>query len=83
MKPAADVISRKVGDELVLLDLQRGVYFGLDEVGSRAWTLMAEGSTPSEIVAALAAEYDAAPEQIDADLRRLFRELEDEGLIVG
>ena len=82
MKPAADVISRNVGDEVVLLDLRRGVYFGLNELGARVWMLMTNGDEPAAIAAALAAEYDAEPERIEADVRGLLLELRDEGLVV-
>lgn len=82
MRVATDVISRKVGDEVVLLDLQRGVYFGLDEIGARVWTLLSSGNEPAEIVAALAREFEAPVETIDVDVRKLLGELRDEGLIV-
>ena len=82
MKAATDVISRKVGDEVDLLDLQRGVYFGLDAVGARVWALLSRGNETAEIVATLAREYDAPAETIDADVQKLLGELRDEGLIV-
>ena len=82
MKAAADVITRNLGNELVLLDLARGVYFGLDEVGSRVWLLLSEGRSEHEIAKALAAEYAAAPEHIEEDVRRFLAQLANEGLVV-
>ena len=35
-----DVVHRMVGDEAVLLQLDSGVYYGLDPVGSRIWELL-------------------------------------------
>ena len=40
----APVMSRLVGDETVLLDLESGMYFGLDGVGQRIWEAIAEGT---------------------------------------
>ena len=37
------VMSRLVGDETVLLDLESGMYFGLDGVGQRIWKAIGEG----------------------------------------
>lgn len=82
MKAAADVITRNVGDELVILDLARGLYFGLDEVGSRVWTLMLEGQDAAAIAVTLANEYAAAPAQIEADVRGFLEQLASEGLVV-
>ena len=43
------VMSRTVADEVVVLDLAAGTYFGLDPVGARIWQLMAEGQTLRDI----------------------------------
>ncbi|PYO19380.1 MAG: hypothetical protein DMD85_18645 [Candidatus Rokuibacteriota bacterium] len=34
-----DVVFRELEGEMVLLNLATGVYFGLDPVGTRIWTL--------------------------------------------
>ena len=39
------VLSRELGGETVLLNLESGVYYGLDAVGTRAWNLLAEDRT--------------------------------------
>lgn len=33
----AQVLARRVGEEIVILNLESGVYFGLDPVGARIW----------------------------------------------
>ena len=40
-----DVLFQEVAGETVLLDLNSESYFGLDEVGTRIWTLLNEGRT--------------------------------------
>ena len=37
-----DVLFNDVGGEAVLLNLETGQYYGLDEVGTRMWSLLAE-----------------------------------------
>ena len=83
MRPAPDVVSRKVGEELVLLDLQRGVYFGLDEVGARIWALMLDDADASTIVARLADEYEAPRQELEDGVNQLLLELQSQGLLVG
>lgn len=70
-----EVISRLVGDEVVLLDLAKGTYFGLDPVGSRIWQLAESGKSLSEICDALLLEYDVAREQLECDTLALASEL--------
>ena len=68
VKIPPDVVFREVGDELVILDLTRGVYFGLNEVGTRAWRLLCEGRALDTAAATLAGEYDVSEGRCAADL---------------
>ena len=37
------VIAKMVGAEMVLLDYDRGIYYGLNPIGARVWQLLSEG----------------------------------------
>ena len=76
------VMSRRLGDDCVMLDLASGTYYGLDPVGARFWELVNSGCTVPEACEALSREYDAPREQIDADMAVLVRELAANGLVV-
>jgi hypothetical protein len=69
------VLFRDLAGEAVLLDPEAGIYFGLNEVGTRAWNLLGPGATLEIVHAALLAEYDAPPEKIWVDLLALIRDL--------
>jgi hypothetical protein len=75
VRPAKDVLVRDLGGEAVLLDVASGSYFGLDEVGTRIWQLIAGGELLAAIVATLASEYDAPEDRLRSDLIRLVDEL--------
>ena len=45
-------------DEIVLLDLDSGGYYGLNQIGSRIWCLLQEGNTPSEALDVLIQQYE-------------------------
>jgi hypothetical protein len=51
-------ISSHVGDEVVILNLTTGVYHGLNEVGSRIWSLIEEPKSLQSIQEILLAEYE-------------------------
>ena len=74
--------SAEVDGERVILDLEEGIYYGLDSVGARIWTVIQEPTSVSEVVNTLTAEYDVKQEQCLADVVALLHDLKDRGLIV-
>ena len=77
----APVMSRLVGDETVLLDLESGMYFGLDGVGKRIWELLADGKRLGEIAAVIAGEFDVDEEKALSDLIDFAKDLNGRGLV--
>ena len=80
-QPSADVVTKMVGDELVLLDYRGEVYYGLDPVGTRVWQLVTEGATYARVIETLMAEHEVSREQLSADVERLIGDLQDAGLL--
>ena len=81
VRPREGVLARVVGGEMVVLDVGRGLYYGLNEVGTLAWTLWLEGLTLGEVEARLTAAYEVDAETLCADLLRLLNDLIANGLI--
>ena len=75
------VLVQQVQEEMVLLDLASNQYFGLDPVGTRIWTLLAEGCDLAAVRATLLAEYDVTAAVLDPDLVALLEALADAGLV--
>lgn len=75
------VMARQVGDEMVILDLDTGTYFGLDPVGARVWALLSEGKTVGETREAMLDEFDVGRERLEQDMNELLDKLSGQGLI--
>lgn len=75
------VIYRDVSGEVVLLNLQSGVYYGLDPIGSRMWQLLMEQRALDDVCAVMVEEYDVSVDVLRADLARLVDELSSKGLV--
>lgn len=73
--------STQIKGESVVLDLEEGVYYGLNDVGARVWELVQEPARVSELVDAIAEEYDVPREQCIGDVKELLHDLEGYGLI--
>ena len=78
---AKDQASSDLGGEVAILDLKAGVYYGLDAVGARIWSLIQEPRTVNEIRDILLEEYEVEPERCERDLLALLQRLADEGII--
>jgi Coenzyme PQQ synthesis protein D (PqqD) len=75
-------VTATVFDEsVVLLDLERDLYYALNEVGSFVWGLLSEGASAHESIERLCARYSVAPEVIVADVDELVDHLLAAGLV--
>ena len=75
------VITRELSGETVLLNLESGVYYGLDTVGTRVWQLLTQGRTIAGVCDTMIEEYDVAAQVLHADVMRLVGELHDRGIV--
>ena len=77
-----DVVFRELDGEGVILNLASGIYFGLDQTGTRMWRLIEQHGQLTAVMAALSDEYEAASETLERDLISLVAELTEKGLLV-
>ena len=76
-----DVAFRKINDETILLNLETGIYFGLDAVGSRFLELLEQTGDLAAAHRAMLKEFDVTPGVLEADLLRLSKEMCAKGLL--
>lgn len=75
------VLTQQVSGTLILLHLDNGEYYKLDEVGSRVWELCDGTRTVADAVSVICEEYEASAETVEADVLALVRELADEKMV--
>ena len=75
------VLFQELQGEAVLLNLNSGIYFGLDAVGTRMWQLMVEQEQLAPVARSIMAEYEVSEAQCAADLLALVAKLEKQGLV--
>lgn len=74
-------VSCDLGGEAAILNVQSGVYYGLDTVGARIWSLIQQPRSVEAVYEALISEYDVEPKRCELDLTALLERLLAEGLI--
>jgi hypothetical protein len=70
-----DCLSTTIDDESVILHLERGTYYGFNEVGTEIWEFAQEPRTVDEICQMVQDSYDVDGERCLADVRELVSEL--------
>ena len=78
---AKDQIGCNLGEEEVILDLASGVYYGLNNVGSRIWELIQKPTAVGQIVDVVLAEYDVDRDQCIDAVNKFLSEMAEHGLL--
>lgn len=76
-----DHASCELGDEAVVLNLQNGIYYGLDPVGARVWRLLQQPRSLAELCSLVVEEFDVTPERCESDLAAFAAALGTHGLL--
>jgi 2-keto-4-pentenoate hydratase len=71
-----------VGDEAVLINLNTGSYYTLNEIGTLFWDMLTGQRSIAECARLVAQEYEVDLAVVEADLLELAVDFEREGLIV-
>ncbi|MEP6714447.1 MAG: PqqD family protein [Terriglobia bacterium] len=74
--------SVKIQDEVILMNYEKGLLYGLDDIGSAIYGMIAEPTRVSELCDKLSVEYGAEPSVVQRDLLNLLDALSTHGLIV-
>ena len=76
-----DQISCDLDDEAVILGLKDGMYYGLNQVGARIWSLIQAPRALKEIRDTLLEEFEVEASRLDEDLQAFLDEMFDRELI--
>ena len=76
------VVGRIVGDDVVIINFDSGLYFSLSGAGCDVWALIVTGTSLAKIVDTLEQQYEIARPVLEADITGLLNQLLDEELIM-
>jgi hypothetical protein len=81
LKRTTNQVCCDLGGESIILNLKSGIYYSLDELGTRIWALIEQPTAITGIRDAIVAEYDVQPEVCERDVRAFIEGMEAAGLI--
>lgn len=76
-----DLVSAGMDGETVMLDIERGEYFGIGGVGTRAWELLENPVTLGQIILTISAEYEVDQATCEEDMQGFIAKLLEFGVI--
>ena len=76
-----DHVSAPLEEWLVMMDIDAGKYYLLDDIASFVWTRLAAPTSVGELVDELCSRYDVAPARCEADILPFLTELHEKGLV--
>lgn len=77
-----NVVSRRIGEETVLVQLERNEVFALNVTGARLWELLSSGSSRAETIDTMLAEFEVTRSELESEVDSLVDELVVKGLVL-
>jgi hypothetical protein len=75
------VLTAEVDGEIVMMSIDQGLYFGLDDIGTDIWRRIEPPCSFGELVDVLAAGYDADRMTIARDISSLLARMAERGVV--
>jgi hypothetical protein len=74
-------VSAPLEESLVMMDIDAGKYYLLDDVAAFVWERLAQPTPVDALVGELCGRYDVTPERCEADVLPFLTQLHEKGLV--
>jgi hypothetical protein len=81
IKRNTKLLTSGLDNELVMMSLDKGEYYGLNTIAARIWNLIENPSSLHDVVNHLVEEYDVTREQCFADILPFLKEMLEKQII--
>lgn len=78
---SSEPMQAQLDDELVMMSVERGSYYGLDPVGSKIWELLEEPMTVRELIDQLMEIYDVDAATCEKETLEFLASMQEEQLL--
>jgi len=75
------VVQSKIGEEVVMLDMDSGFYFGLNSVASVIWGLLATEIGFEELIDRLMTQFEVERSICEADTKELLDQMLEKSIV--
>ena len=75
------MVQSKIGDEVVMMDMDSGFYFGMNSVGSVIWQHLTEAISFDELVGKLMGEFNVDQKTCETDTLDFLNDLVEKNIV--
>ena len=75
------IVQSKIGEEVVMLDMESGFYFGLNSVASVIWGLLADEIAFEILIDQLMTQFEVERSLCEADTKELLDQMLEKNII--
>src|SRR5262245_43710903 len=81
IRRSAAMLHSEINNETVMIDMEKGLYYALDDIGSRIWALADQPIAMRHLCDRLTIEYAVSPEQCREEVAQFLEELLSNGIV--
>jgi hypothetical protein len=78
----SNLVTSKIDGEIVMMSIDNGEYYGLDEVGSRIWELIESPIVVEELIRILTDEFEVQRNNCIQDTMDFLEDLSEKKLLI-
>ena len=76
-----EIVAGDIDGEIVMMSIENGKYYGLDEIGSRIWELIEKPVKVADLIDTLVERFDEAREICERDVLKFLNELNEDNIL--
>jgi hypothetical protein len=77
-----EIIDSQIDDETVMMDVEKGAYYGLNNIGSAIWDALEEPKTISNLIDVLTKKYEVSSEECEKDITPFIEQMTKAELLI-
>ena len=81
IKQIEEIVASDIDGETVMMSVENGKYYGLDDIGSRIWELIERPIRISDLIDRLLERFDVDRETCEKDVVKFLNELNDDRIV--
>ncbi len=81
LQRSKELLGAAVGEEYLMMSIEKGSYFSLNSAGTRIWELLENPVSIGEVVDVLIREYDVQAEICRAEVEKFLSALRERGML--
>ena len=76
-----EIVASDIDGETVMMSIENGKYYGLDDIGSRIWQLIEKPVKVADLIDTLLERFDVARETCERDVLKFLNELNEDKIL--